>query len=780
MMKKILKITGITLLSLVVILAILPFAFEGKIYQAVQEQANKNLNATVRFSDVHLSLLRNFPHLRVTVDSLQVDNKAPFDGVRLADIPSFTLVINIKSLFSDQIEINQIILDQPHLDVRCMADGKANYDIAIPDTVPPPPTEEPSKPISMSLEYYALKNADIRYDDKSLAMVLDLKNMTHEGEGNFADEVFTLSTLTKADKGTFWFDGITYVKEADTEIKADLSMDLGKMRFEFKDNEVRLNQLFLQCNGWVNMPEEDIDMDITFAATKTDFKNLLSMVPMEFAKDLDGVEASGNIALNGFVKGTYNDTSMPGIGLNVSIENGKFKYPDLPKSVDDVQVKLAVLADMNNEDNTTVDLNRCHLSIASNPIDVELHLRTPESNPFVDFMGKMNIDLATLKDVIPIGKEESVQGKIKADMKVKGHVGSIEKDYATLEASGLLDITDMDYESDSLPYDIFIKHMHLDFTPAYADMTDLNMTVGKSSMQMNGKVTQYLEYAIQDKELVGVLNFHSPGINLNDFMSSESETAEEPVASSGPSAQDTSNSIIVLPNNIDFTLNSTIDKLLYDKATFDHVQGNIHLLHGRANLDNISMNGLGGSMQLNGWYDGNEGTKPEMDLGIKLNQVDIQNTVTTFATLGKWSSALKTCQGKMSLNVQMKTALDKQMMPINNTVDATGNLNTKEVSIQNYAPLVKLADKTGLDKWKKPLVVKDINVGFTIKNGIIKTAPFVVKVDDVPMKIEGQSTLDQKIDYSVETDIPFEKFPSGLVNQANSLLGQVNSKMGTN
>lgn len=165
-------------------------------------------------------------------------------------------------------------------------------------------------------------------------------------------------------------------------------MDLGKMRFEFKDNEVRLNQLFLQANGWVLMPEEDIDMDIQFGATKTEFKNLLSMVPMEFAKDLEGVDATGKIGLNGFVKGTYNDKSMPSIGLKVNIENGRFKYPDLPKSVDDVHVDLNVFADMNNEDNTTIDLNKCQLKIASNPVEMVLHLKTPESNPFIDFKGK--------------------------------------------------------------------------------------------------------------------------------------------------------------------------------------------------------------------------------------------------------------------------------------------------------------------------------------------------------------------------------------------------------
>ncbi len=780
-MKKALKITGITVVSLIVILAIIPFAFEGKIYETIQKKANENLNATLSFSDVDLSLLRNFPNLRVSINDLKVVNKAPFDGISMADIKSFSVVINIKSLFTDEIEIRQILLEKPNLDIRVLADGKANYDIAIPDSAKPEP-EEPSKPVKLSLKKYAIEEGNIRFDDKSLAMVMDFKNLNFEGNGDFAEDVFTMSTLTTADKGTFWFDGVTYANEANTEIKADLAMDLGKMRFEFKDNEVRLNQLYLQANGWVSMPEEDIDMDIQFGATKTDFKNLLSMVPMEFAKDLEGVDATGKIGLNGFVKGTYNDQSMPNIGLKVNIENGRFKYPDLPKSVDDVQVDLNVYADMNNEDNTVIDLNKCQLKIASNPIDMVLHLKTPKSNPYIDFKGKLNIDLSTLKDVIPIGKEEKIMGIIDADMMFKGNVNGAESgNFNGLQAEGKLNIKNFDYISDSLPYDIFVEDMALNFTPQQANLSNLAINVGKSKMKMNGSLTHYLEYAIKNEKLVGVLNFESPEINLNDFMSTPEEEVNksEETAENKKAPTDTTSSVVVLPNNIDFTLNSKIQKLTYDKTDFTNVGGQVRITDGKAIMNNLGLNGLGGTLTVNGEYDGNEGIQPSMNMNIDMNNVDIKTTTTTFVTLEKWSQAAKNCAGKISMRLDLKTMLDKQMMPINASVDAKGNIKTDDVVLTGYVPMIKLAEKTGLDKWKQPIHIKDVNVNFTIQQGIIKVQPFTVKVDDVPVKMEGQATLDQKIDYTLETDVPLEKFPSGLINQANSFIGQINNKLGT-
>jgi AsmA-like C-terminal region/AsmA family len=780
-MKKAFKIVAIIIASLFAILLIIPFAFESKIYELVQKKANENLNATVSFTDVDLSLIRNFPHLRVSVEGLKVINKAPFDSVQLAKIENFSIVINVKSLFSDQIEIGQIILDQPQLDVRVLPDGTANYDIAIPDSAQTPqPEADKGKPIHLALSRYAIEKGNIRYDDKTMPMVMEFKNLTHEGSGDFADEIFTLSTQTDADETTFWFDGVTYTNKAKTIIKADLAMDLKNMKFEFKENEIQLNQLFLQANGWVSMPAENIDMDITFGATQTAFKNLLSMVPMEFAKDLNGVEASGNIGLNGYIKGTYNETSMPGIGLQVNIENGHFKYPDLPKSVDDVQLKLAVVADMNNEDNSTIDLDLCHLSIAGNPVDMVLHLKTPESNPYVDFDGNLNIDLNTLKDVIPIGKEEKITGIIQADMMFKGYIKAAESgNIGSLQAEGMLDISQFDYESDSLPYDIFVNKMHLDFNPQFAALSKLDLKVGNTQMTMDGKVTHYLEYAINDDPLVGNLNFYSPSVNVNDFMeAAPSNTSSEPTTTA-EGADNTGSSVVVLPRNIDFTLSAKIDQLLYDKAQFADINGNIQLQNGKAIMNQLSLKGLGGSVMLDGWYDGNEGVKPAMDMSIQLQEVDIQTTTKTFVTLNKWATIAQSCDGKISMLLAINTLLDQQMMPINASVDASGKLSTQSVMIKDYAPLIKVAEKTNMDKWKQPLSLRDINVSFTIKNGIITIHPFTFQLDGIPVKMEGEATLDQKINYTIDTDIPFDKFPAGIVNQANSFLGQINAKLGT-
>ncbi|MEN9348221.1 MAG: hypothetical protein RLZZ77_1732 [Bacteroidota bacterium] len=778
-MKKILKYTGLSLLAIFLLLLILPFFFVGKIKEAVKTAANENLNAIVNFEDVDLSLIRNFPNLRVSIENISVKNIAPFDSIELAKIGSLETVIDISSLFGDEVVIRKIGIENAAFDVRILADGTANYDIAKPDSSA---TEEApadsASPFKMSLKEYYIKDSYLNYDDKSMPMVMRFKDLNHSGTGDFTDDLFVLSTKTTATEGTFWFDGITYSNKAKTDLTADLEMDMKNMKFTFKENVLKLNELELKADGWVSMPEENIDMDITWGATKTDFRQLLSMVPAEFAKDISGVDATGKMGLDGYVRGTYNETSMPGIGLNILVENGRFKYPDLPKSVDNIQVKAAIKADMNVMDKTTIDVDRFHLEMAGNPVDMTLHVRTPESDPAIDFMCKAKVNLDNVKEFIPIEKGDEVHGQIDADIKLKGKKSSVDAGrYEEFEANGNLNVKNVLFKSDSLPYDVQVHEMNLGFTPAFLDLTKFDAQIGKSDIQAAGKITDYLAYALQDSLLTGSFSVSSRLMDLNEFMTEEeTETAE----TTNAPASDTAMSAIELPGNVDFSLMANFGKMIYGTTELTNVVGGIGLKDRIASLKNLSMNVLEGTVVTTGNYDARNIEKPKMDFLFDIKEMDINKAAKEFVTIEKMAPVAKACNGRFSTKLNMKCDLAKDMTPINQTVNGFGSLSTKSVVIKDFAPLVKLADKINLDKLKQPQTLSNINVSFKIKDGAVNVDPFTVNIDGMPAKVSGYTTLDQKIDYNVEMDVPFEKFPSSVVNQASSFIGQLNKKTGVN
>ncbi|MFN5888783.1 MAG: AsmA family protein, partial [Bacteroidota bacterium] len=95
-MKKWLKGIGITLVSILALLLILPFAFKGKIVEKVDQAVNQSLNAKVGFNhDVSLSLLRNFPNLSVGIDDVSIVGIDSFANDTLLASKNIRLVVDI-------------------------------------------------------------------------------------------------------------------------------------------------------------------------------------------------------------------------------------------------------------------------------------------------------------------------------------------------------------------------------------------------------------------------------------------------------------------------------------------------------------------------------------------------------------------------------------------------------------------------------------------------------------------------------------------------------------
>jgi hypothetical protein len=238
---------------------------------------------------------------------------------------------------------------------------------------------------------------------------------------------------------------------------------------------------------------------------------------------------------------------------------------------------------------------------------------------------------------------------------------------------------------------------------------------------------------------------------------------------------------IELPGNVDFELNASFNKMIYDVNEITNVKGGIILRDKIATLRNLAMNVLDGSVVMSGNYFAQELSKPKMDFLFDIKDMDINKAANQFNTIDKMAPVAKACNGRFTAKFNMRSELSQEMMPINPTVNGAGSLSTKNVTIKDFAPLVKLAEKINLDKLKQPQTISDVNVSFKIVDGVVNVDPFTVKmIDGIPMKVSGYTTLDQEINYNVDMDIPFDKFPAGAVNQANTWIGELNKKLGSN
>ncbi len=769
-MKKLLKWIGIIVLVLLILLISIPILFKGKIVAKIKEEANKTLNAKFDFSDFSLSLIRHFPDFSMAIDNLSIINVEPFAGDTLVYTKTASVTVDLMSVISgDQLKIKSVDLNSPVMNFLVTKEGKPNWDIMKPTPVAEQ-KETKSSGFKATLQKYSVENGRVIYDDKSLGFFLSLDNFNHTGKGDFTQDLFTLATKTECKALTLSYGGVSYLNRIKTTIDADLDMDMKNFRFTFKDNKIFLNELELGFSGWLAMPDTNVDMDLKFSAAKSDFKNFISMIPAVYKDGFKDIKASGKMSFDGWAKGRYNTTSIPGFGMNLNIDNGSFKYPSLPAEVKSVFVDFKVSNPDGVMDHTVVNLSRMHIEMAGDPFDARLVLKTPISDPDIDAAFKGKVDLNSMQKVVPLEKGTTLTGIITSDLSAKGKYSSIKnQQYDKFSASGSLNIADMNYSSPDLKQPVNIRNMNMTFNPKTVALTAFNMKEGQTDVQANGTLENFIPYALKGETLKGSLKMTSSKVDLNEWMSKETTAGKTDTAAMNAAE---------IPANIDFTLAATIGTMIYDNITLNNCSGTIVIRNKALNLNDLKASLLDGMMVMNGLYSTEDPKKPKISFDLAINEFDIQKTATTFNTVEKMAPIAKSCYGKFSSKMNIKGELDNKMSPVIPSLIGGGNLTTSNVTVQNFPALSKISDALKMPNLKK-MDVPRTNISFKFTNGRVYVDPFDVTLNGFRSTVAGSNGFDQTIDYTMQVQIPRSAFGGQANSVLNGLMSQANSK-GTN
>jgi hypothetical protein len=480
-MKKALKYTGITLLSLLVLLFILPFLFKDKVLATVKSELNKNLKAEVEFKDLSLSFFSHFPKLTVGLEDISVKGIGAFSQDTLIAARSVEASLNLLSVISgDNMEVHGVYLQSPRIHALVNADGLANWDIVKEDTTASAPSDTTSA-LALSLQKYAIKDGYIYYRDAVSNMQAEISGLDHEGSGNFTDDIFTLSTATKAGSASFSYANIPYLVRTQTGIDADIEIDNKQSIYKFTKAALSVNNLKLVADGFLQLVNDSTyDMDLAFNAPSNDFKDILSLVPSIYKNDFANIKTSGTASLKGFVKGRYSPQQLPAYDIDLGVKDGFFQYPDLPQPVKNIQLAMHLSNPDGVTDHAVVDISKGHLEMGSEPFDFKLIFKNPETVQYIDAVVKGKLDLGNVARFVKLEEGTKLAGVVDADAFAKGALSTIQQGSGAFSAGGFFDIRNLYYASKDFPQPIQNGNLkvQLENRGGVANNTTVNISSG--------------------------------------------------------------------------------------------------------------------------------------------------------------------------------------------------------------------------------------------------------------------------------------------------------------
>jgi len=370
-MKKIIKITSITIGIIIVLLIISPFIaalvidpndYKDKISELVKEQTGRTL--TIK-GDINFSI---FPWLGLSLGELQLSNSASpgFSKEAFAKIKSADVRIKLMPLFSKKLEVDKIVLAGLNLNLEKNLQGVANWQDLIEKSQQntnlksKKTNNKKSKPVSNNsamdsdiilpaIAGIELINANINWHDIQLDQNYQLQNL------NFTTGIIADKTPTNIN--------ISFsVKSNQPKLNAKTKL-IAQLQFNIKQKSIKLSNLEITQNmdQKIQAPEK-IEMIITAKAIQanltTQTASISNLKLSSLDIDLQVSLTAKNILKNLTAKGSLSTNQInPKKLLSILQIN-------LPKMADDSVLQKAKLdinfdASLNSE---KTNLNKINLS----------------------------------------------------------------------------------------------------------------------------------------------------------------------------------------------------------------------------------------------------------------------------------------------------------------------------------------------------------------------------------------------------------------------------------
>ncbi len=760
-MKKIVKILGVTLVVIFLLLLVVPMAFKGKIETIVKSEGNKMLNAQFDFKSLDISLIRNFPYASVSLNDFYLKGVDVFENDTLVYAGELTAAVNVMSIFGDSgFEISKVIVNDTRLNAIVLEDGKVNWDVMKPSEEPVEEEveieeAESASSFSIKLKQLSVDDLSLIYDDRQGGMYALIAALDASCSGDMSSDNTTLRLKAETPEVTLRMGGVPMLSKAKVGADMDVAADLKNMKFTLEENELSLNAIKAAVDGWVAMTEQGMDMDLKLNTNEIGFKEILSLVPAIYTQDFAGLKTDGSATLNAWVKGKMEGEQLPAFDVDLNVKNAMFHYPSLPAGVNGINIVARAQNPGGTADATTVTVSPFNFVLAGNPFSLTANVTTPVSDLNFNAAAKGKLDLGKIKDVYPL-EDMDLNGVVNADMSVAGRMSYIDKgQYDKVKAAGSITLSDMSLEMSDMP-DITIKQSKFSFEPRYLQLSQTRIMIGDNDLTLDSRFENYMGFVFKGTTLKGTLNVSSQKMNLNDFMSDTSAAETEAESAAEEQTEEHAEEamgVIKVPDNIDFRMQADFAQVLFGKMILNNVKGLLVVKDSKVDMQNLSLNTMGGGVVVNGSYATVAEKAPRLNAGFALNNIGFAQAYKELDMVQQLAPIFSNLTGNFSGSVKVDTALDEQMSPVMQSLNASGSLTTRDLSLSNVQFVNMVADIVKKPELKNSKV-KDLQIDFTVKDGRVATKPFDIKMGDYVMNLSGTTGLDQSIDYKGKITLP--------------------------
>lgn len=732
--KKIFLISGALLAALVLTIVLIPILFKGKIVKSVKEMANSSLMAKLDFKEAEVSIFRNFPELNVRLKELTIQGINEFEGKSLLQAESLSTSISLSSLWkTDGITVSGIILQDPRFELLVSPTGKANWDISKPADKKSVGTTK--APMKIELTKIQLLNTSLSYRDEKEKLISGFKGGNFELAGFLKGSDSKLNFKGLVDSLHFSYGGNQLVSGMKVSGEGTLQSNFDQMSFRFLDNKFRINQLPVALQGSFAVGEKEDQYDLTFQSTGSSLEELIGFLPQPQQQKLKNYEKGGTLIFTGLVKGSYSATTFPALQADLKLVDGRLKYPAMPNEINKIALEARLAKPQGSMDSLEINISKIEATVAGHLVVADLTIATPVSNPALKGNIVGEIDFPSLKNTIPLDSME-IGGTLQTNVHFDGSYAAIDKgEYDKFQTKGTLSVKDFFYRSPAFPERIGIQSAGFLFNSKEVSISAMKGKLGLSDFTVDGSISNYWAYILKDGVLQGNIKVKSALLEVTQLMNG-----------GGKSSDSVQSEPYVIPARVNLTVLADISRMLYNRMEIRQTTGKLVVSDQKLNLDQLSMNLLGGKMVLSGVYSAIEKNPADFNFNIDIKDFDLPTAYQSLGVVRHMLPIAGKSKGTFLSELSLGGKLGRGYAPYFETLNGNGQISVKNLELVGAGMFEEIGKYFRKDLFTN-VKVNDFTSNILLTNGALSVSPFTTKVANQEVTVSGSQSLALDLNY---------------------------------
>ncbi|MFY7898620.1 MAG: AsmA-like C-terminal region-containing protein [Chitinophagaceae bacterium] len=360
---KTLKITGISIAVIVGALAVLPMLFPEKMSKEIKALINRNITGDIHFNKARFTFFNHFPTLTLTLYDVDLKGSAPFEKDTLLSAKELALGINLSSLLSRKIKVDQLFLTESNIQIFVDKNGNANYNVYASSNKQS--SQNDSSSASLKIERIVVERSNIIYNDASLPMYFKAGGLNYEGKGDLSKAIFDLASTIEIESADFEYNHQSYFLSKKLTAELITKINTHSLAFIFERNDLKINKLPVNFKGKFEFLKEGYNMNFQLNSNATELKNIITAFPPEYLQWLEKTRVEGTADIDVSLNGKYiaSSKTLPDLTMKMGIRGGYIAYENAPIPVSNLFLNFETKLPGFNTDSLYVNIDSIFFNV---------------------------------------------------------------------------------------------------------------------------------------------------------------------------------------------------------------------------------------------------------------------------------------------------------------------------------------------------------------------------------------------------------------------------------